>query len=98
MRPEGTALSSRASEACGTNPVDFTTAEVLNWLENEVDLPQFDGEFLAHNVDGATIEEIAKADLAWLGVKNPIQQAQIIGKWKKAKRAHELCAELQRTG
>ena len=65
--------------ACGTSPTDFTTAEVLGWLENELDLSQFKGEFLAHNVNGATVEEIAKADLEWLGVKNPIKQAQIVG-------------------
>ena len=73
---------------CGTNPDSFNTNEVLDWLRSEVRLPQFEVEFLSYDVDGATMGEISKLDLEDLGVKNLVQRARVVGKWKQTRKEY----------
>jgi hypothetical protein len=67
---------------------------VLNWLEGEVGLSELASGFQARDVNGATMNELAQTDLASfaeLGVESVINQAKIVGMWKRAASNHGAC-------
>ncbi|VDK19477.1 unnamed protein product [Anisakis simplex] len=59
----------------------WTTAQLMNWLENSVKLPQYSNNLIARNIDGRALPRMAVANSSFLshelGIKNAVHKHKI---------------------
>ncbi|KAG3184952.1 hypothetical protein PC128_g13515 [Phytophthora cactorum] len=76
-RPPVRALAS--SDQTPLEVKDWATDHVLNWLEQDVELPQYRDVFERNNVDGCTLVLLEGSDLQLLlGITHPLHRSKLL--------------------
>jgi len=64
----------------------WSPADVGRWVSEALELPQYAGAFLAHDIDGPTLFELTDGTLEeYLGIQDPLLRKKIVGHIKMLK-------------